>query len=572
VAEARWGCAGRDRRVEFSALTAYSTAITGSRLTVGATLASAGEGTIHEVVGVAGVVAKVFHPGLKDLDTKLAKVEAMVSTPPDGAVQSDGFVVLTWPVDLLTDGTGPVGYLMPRIDTSDAVEIHTVSNPSNRANPLPNAPRWTPNVTWAHLVNVAANLCLAVDIVHRVDAVIGDFQERNILVNDTTRVTLVDCDSMQFTGQDGHLYPCGVARAEFTAPELAGVDLAATVRSKPSDLFALAVHIHLLLMAGNHPFLRGEWTGAGEQPDALTLAASGQWAGGPGSALRTYRFAPPIDFLPQEIQRLFVRAFTEGAQNPQARPTAAEWRQALLGVQLATCARGHKIPSGGRPCPWCTIDDQRAARRNPRASYATGSAGNTTDQVVYRVSTPAYQPPVVPAAAPPSYPAASVPYPAGSGGGNRNLLIVLAVAAVAVIGLLLVILIPSGEQSPSRTTTYAADEPTGFPSSSTTRTTTPRVTTTIRTTTARPPSQPPAGARPCGGSVAGTYNRAAAGTQITSCPFAESVRDAVNASGQQMPRMVDAYSPVTKKWYPMGCVMESVLTCRGGNDAVVYVY
>ena len=71
---------------------------------------------------------------------------------------------------------------------------------------------------------MAANLCLAVDTVHRVDAVIGDFQERNILVNDTTRVTLVDCDSMQFTGADGHQFLCGVGRPEFTAPELAGVD------------------------------------------------------------------------------------------------------------------------------------------------------------------------------------------------------------------------------------------------------------------------------------------------------------------------------------------------------------
>ncbi len=69
-------------------------------------------------------------------------------------------------------------------DTADAVEIHTLSNPSNRVNPLPGAPAWTVHASWLHLVNVAANLCLAVDVVHRVDAVVGDFQERNILVSD----------------------------------------------------------------------------------------------------------------------------------------------------------------------------------------------------------------------------------------------------------------------------------------------------------------------------------------------------------------------------------------------------
>ena len=154
----------------------------------------------------------------------------MVDTPPSGAVQSDGFAVLTWPLHMLVGPTGPVGYVMHRIDTSNAVEIHTVSNPTNRAKPLPNAPQWTPHVTWLHLVNVAANLCLAVEVVHRVDAVIGDFQERNILVNDTTRVTLVDCDSMQFTDTAGRQFLCGVGRPEFTAPELAGLNLATAAR------------------------------------------------------------------------------------------------------------------------------------------------------------------------------------------------------------------------------------------------------------------------------------------------------------------------------------------------------
>ncbi|WP_133692181.1 hypothetical protein [Mycobacterium sp. BK086] len=72
-----------------------------------------------------------------------------------------------------------------------------------------------------------------------------------------------------------------MGRPEFTAPELAGANLSVTPREKPSDLFALAVHIHLLSMAGNHPVLRGEWTGGGDQPDAMTLARSGHWAGAP---------------------------------------------------------------------------------------------------------------------------------------------------------------------------------------------------------------------------------------------------------------------------------------------------
>jgi hypothetical protein len=336
----------------------------GTRVHLGAVVARAGEGIVYQLAGRDDLVAKVFHDDLKDLAAKHAKVAAMVASPPPGVRQADGFVVLTWPQHVLNSDRGAIGYVMPRLDTSNAVEIHTISNPSNRANPLPAAPQWTPHVSWRHLVNIAANLCLAVETVHRVDAVIGDFQERNILVNDTTRVSLVDCDSMQFTDALGRRYLCGVGRAEFTAPELAGLDLSRTAREKPSDLFALAVHVHLLLMAGNHPFLRGEWAGGGEQPDALTLARSGQWAGGPRSKLRTHALAPSVDFLPAEIQRLFVRAFTEGAHDPQHRPSAAEWRNQLQRIQIRSCSRGiHQMPVETHDCPWCAIDDVRHTRR-----------------------------------------------------------------------------------------------------------------------------------------------------------------------------------------------------------------
>lgn len=342
----------------------------GASVHLGAVVARAGEGTIYEVVGHRDWVAKIFHPDLKDLAGKRAKVAAMTLSRPGGATEADGFVVLTWPLHTVSGDNGEVGYVMSRLDNANTVEIHTVSNPSNRLKPLPTAPQWTPHVTWHHLVNIAANLCLAVETVHRVDAVIGDFQERNILVNDTTRVSLVDCDSMQFTSASGDRFLCGVGRAEFTAPELARTDLATTPREKPSDLFALAVHLHLLLMAGNHPFMRGNWTGAGEQPDALTLATTGQWAGGPRSALRTHDLAPGVDFLPPEIQRLFERAFTDGTYDPASRPSASEWREQLLRIQIGTCARGHQIPVEADFCPWCAIDEVRAARRSAQATAA----------------------------------------------------------------------------------------------------------------------------------------------------------------------------------------------------------
>lgn len=350
----------------------------GADVALGAVLARAGEGTIYELTDRDDLVVKVFHSELRNLDAKRVKVSAMIASPPVGSVQSDGFVVLTWPLQVATSADGAIGYVMRRVDTTNAVEIHSLSNPSNRRNPLPSAPQWTTHVTWHHLVNVAANLCLAVDTVHRVDAIIGDFQERNILVCDTTRVTLVDCDSMQFTDADGQQFLCGVGRPEFTAPELSGSDLSLTARVKASDNFALAVHIHLLLMGGNHPFLRGEWTGGGDQPDAITLAKSGQWAGGPDSGLRTHPLAPPMTFLPIGIQRLFIRAFTDGARDPDVRPSAAEWSSALNAIAIVTCPREHQIPAGTEHCPWCATDDERTKRRSERAKSDAAQAIRVT--------------------------------------------------------------------------------------------------------------------------------------------------------------------------------------------------
>lgn len=349
---------------------------TGEYVDLSPVLARAGEGTVYGVLQRPELAAKVFHPTLKGRDTKLEKVSAMVGSTPAGATQPNGFVVLTWPSHVISDGRDPVGFVMPRINTATSVEIHTMSNPANREDPLPSSPQWTRHATWAHLVNTAANLCLAVEVVHRVDAVIGDFQERNILVVDTTEVTLVDCDSMQFTDSTGRRYLCAVGRPEFTAPELAGVDLRSTPREQPADLFALAIHIHQLLMAGNHPFLRGTWSGTGEQPDAITLAKAGDWAGGPGSRLHTHPLAPPVSFLPGEIQDLFARALTAGASDPAMRPTAAQWREALLRIRLTGCPAGaHQIPVETAACPWCVIDDERETRRLRRESLSAGTTG-----------------------------------------------------------------------------------------------------------------------------------------------------------------------------------------------------
>ncbi|WP_433733977.1 hypothetical protein ACQP0C_17700 [Nocardia sp. CA-129566] len=352
----------------------------GRTIRLGAQLAKAGEGTISDIAGHPEWVAKIFHPHLTALAAKRTKVQAMAKARPPDAVQPDGFVVLTWPDQTIVESGTICGFVMGKVDMSTAVEVHKLSNPADRQYPNPTGPQWPKQVTWTHLVNIATNLCLAVDTAHRAGAVIGDFNERNILVCNTTRVTLVDCDSFQFRSGNT-TFLCDVARPEFLAPELAGVDLKRHAREKNSDLFVLAIHIYLLLMAGNHPFLRGDWTGPGDKPEALVLAAGGQWAGGPNSQLKAHPAAPPMTMLPRTVQALFERALGTGAKNPTTRPSAAQWQRALAAITTVHCARDktHVYPYHNKVCPWCRLSERHS--RPVGATGRTVRGGATTSRI-----------------------------------------------------------------------------------------------------------------------------------------------------------------------------------------------
>lgn len=313
----------------------------GGTVELGRVLASAGEGRITDVEGHPEWVAKIFHttfPGVTSRDDlqrkqdglarKREKVAAMVSHKPAGWKDSTDHVVLAWPHEKLTDSTDVIGFVMPKLDLSNVLELHQIANPSDRAAPMPKGPQWAKNLNFRHLSNIALNLSAAVETAHRGGALIGDFNERNVLVDNRTQVTLVDCDSMQYR-EGSRIFLCEVGRPEFTAPELQGVDLRKTARKEESDLFALAIHIYMLLLDGAHPFQAGEWSGRGERPSPVERIRAGYYSGGAKSPVKPMRTALPMHFLPDYVLALFERAFRLGVKDPSIRPTALEWRNAL---------------------------------------------------------------------------------------------------------------------------------------------------------------------------------------------------------------------------------------------------
>ncbi len=89
------------------------------------------------------------------------------------------------------------------------------------------------------------------------------------------------------------------------------------------------------------------------------------------------------------------------------------------------------------------------------------------------------------------------------------------------------------------------------------------------------PAQPaaPSGSFMCSNSGGGPLSHSAVGSSVTSCEFAASVRSAyLSSGGNGGPMIIDAYSPVTGTTYTMSCSGGPVVTCTGGNNAVVYIY
>lgn len=155
----------------------------------------------------------------------------------------------------------------------------------------------------------------------------------------------------------GRAFLCHVGRPDFTAPELLSSDWRRTVRSPSSDLYALAIHIHQIILEGEHPF-RGQWSGSGEKPPAQELARDGIWTFGGDHRLSPRGSGIDIQLLPTSCIELFRRAFVAGAQRPSLRPTAQEWVKELsqLLTSLSTCAAvpSHRYPRHhGAHCPWC---------------------------------------------------------------------------------------------------------------------------------------------------------------------------------------------------------------------------
>ena len=182
---------------------------TGRPLTLEPTpIAVGGEGGIYPVVGNPAVVAKVYNA--PQPPERSAKLRAMAELATEALTQ-----VAAWPTATLHQVPGgPVaGVLMPRITGS--LEIHHLYSVAQRKKDFPDA-------DWRFLIHAARNCALAFEAIHAAGHVIGDVNQKNILVSPPgdrppRRLRLVpgprrDRQGLPLRGRRPRVHPARIAR------------------------------------------------------------------------------------------------------------------------------------------------------------------------------------------------------------------------------------------------------------------------------------------------------------------------------------------------------------------------
>ena len=261
--------------------------------------------------------------------------------------------VAAWPHTLLTNRPGGdvTGFVMPRL--TGFQPIQHLYNPGQRR-------KYFPRANWQSLLHVAINTAKVFDEIHKLGCLVGDINQSNLLISESGRPKIIDCDSFQIT-TNGRSYFCEVGVELYTPPELQSIpSFKGILRTPNHDRFGIAVLIFQLLFLGRHPYA-GIFQGAGD-PEYKQLIKEFRFAYGPNaSRLRMLRppHTPDLNLVTPELGRMFELAFLPGSDSMNARPTASSWIEALdkLRSAITQCKvnPGHKFSGHLSQCPWCAV-------------------------------------------------------------------------------------------------------------------------------------------------------------------------------------------------------------------------
>ena len=241
-------------------------------------LGEGGEGEVYAVADSPQRVIKIYKPGKAPKGAAAQKLIVMEGLMQPLAGESAGHPSMTWPEQIIRDQSNNslVGFVMPRVDKSRTMTVGEFFAPSVRQKKLQTMKllldgAQIQRTKW----EIIRNLANTVSRIHHQGHLIGDINDRNILVEPTRGdVSIIDCDSFQIHDRKNRtIYRCKVGRPEYTAPELLGqmqgtcwhpqcpggpdqhnTGYPCVSRNQEHDKFSMAVIIFQLLMDGSHPY------------------------------------------------------------------------------------------------------------------------------------------------------------------------------------------------------------------------------------------------------------------------------------------------------------------------------
>lgn len=275
-------------------------------------LADGGEGTVYPLRNRPNVLFKRYHPHhlAKRGHSLHDKIEAMRRLP---ALRTDK--QLSWPLIHAYDVQGNwIGYCMYR---AHGVPMFRLAHPVL-------CQRSFPGLDRPRLVAYLLRLTRQVDVLHAQGAMVGDYNLNNILCDpDSDRVTLIDCDSYQLHIQGQH-YPCPVGSPDMTPLEHHNRSFETLVRTRHSEAFSVAIILFKVLMLGRHPY---DIVGGS---DPVQNLCSGHFPYGlGGGGIPKGPWYNVWSHMPYQLKAMFIQTFTEGATQPEARPTPRQWHEVL---------------------------------------------------------------------------------------------------------------------------------------------------------------------------------------------------------------------------------------------------
>ncbi|MBP8994695.1 MAG: kinase, partial [Bacteroidales bacterium] len=201
---------------------------------------------------------------------------------------------------------------------------------------------------WFKYFQISIRISRAVKRLHAAGLAHSDLSYKNVLVDPTTgQASIIDIDGLVVPGK----YPPDVlGTPDFIAPEVISTkhlpitDAKRKLPSIKTDRHALAVMIYMYLLY-RHPLRGGKVNDLDSAKDEeLSMGIKALFIEHPtdrSNRVKVDQLHPsqlpqgdpvkiPYSVCGPYLKELFNKAFIDGLQNPDIRPTADEWEQALL--------------------------------------------------------------------------------------------------------------------------------------------------------------------------------------------------------------------------------------------------